>query len=123
MKTILSTFALLLALGVPLVSSANDVDCQSEFTILEGAIKAAEYTNQIDETKLLGKEAQAVGKLALDKYADAEQKLADINSKVKELRDARKPKIGNYAEIEDILDAVDVVLACIPGGWNSLPHK
>jgi len=127
MKFALPALTIALALAAPVLSYGNDVDCSAQFSALSGAIDGAKYTNDRDPMQLQGKVTEASGKLALDKYADSEQKLVDISDKVKALRDARKPKIFDDTatlsnEIEAILDAVDDALTCIPGGLDSLPH-
>jgi len=127
MKFTLPTITLALALAVPVLSYGDDVDCSAQFGALSGAIDGAIYTNDRDRTQLQGKATEAGSKLALDKYADSEQKLVDMSDKVKALRDARKAKIFDddstfSNEIEAILDAVDDALMCIPGGLGSLPH-
>ena len=116
--------AILLAMSPPVF--ANHV-CQTEFLLLKTAIGATEFANPVDQTRLLYKVDEALWKTHLGKYADAEQKLTDISSKVKALRDALKPKIFDDSttpenEIEVILARIDEALLCIPNGTVALPH-
>jgi len=90
MKFALPVLTATLTLAVPALSYGNDVDCSAQFGALRGAIDGADYARDSDRTQLQGKVIEAGGKLALDKYADTEQKLVDISDKVKALRDARK---------------------------------
>ncbi|MDH3473737.1 MAG: hypothetical protein OEM59_08590 [Rhodospirillales bacterium] len=94
-------------------ASATDVDCSSQLTALSGEISGADFANEMDRNRLLGKVTAAGGKLGMHKFEDAEQKIYDIITKVTALRDAPKEKI-NDGDANDILDAADDVLACIP---------
>jgi hypothetical protein len=93
-------------------ASAAEGDCQAELNIVRGAIQAADFKNDRDQTRLGGKVTMAEGKVALDKFGDAIQKLGDISVKVIDLRDAAKTKIDDD-DANDILGAVDDATACL----------
>jgi hypothetical protein len=110
-------------------AQASHVDCSTELGNLSNAINAALYRNPNKDRDRMDDKVTQVGlKIDAHKFSNAEDKLKSINSKVKALRDADKPKIfDNPAtigvdEVEDILDKVDDALLCVPGGDTSAPH-
>lgn len=116
--------ALSLALSTPAFA---DHVCQTELALIKTAIGTTDFTNSNDQTKLLYKVEEALLKAHAGKYADAEQKLIDVSTKVKALRDAPKPKIYDDLstlenEIDVILSRIDDALVCIPNGIAALPH-
>ena len=107
---------------LPYANATHEADaCSAQLGDLSAAIEEAVYTNDKDEDRLLDRVDASALKLFRHKFGDAEDKLVSIGLKVLALRDARKPKISDDTEIQNILDAVDDALRCVPGGLDSLP--
>lgn len=132
LSTARKTWPVLAACLSLVLSSASiayaDHWCVETLGFLKTAIGQADFIIDTDRTKLVYKVEDISLKVHVGKYADAEQKLADISTKVKALRDAPKPKIVDDPttlenEIEVILSRIDDALLCIPNGLAALPHN
>jgi len=68
--------------------------CNAELQNLCGTIENGDFTNDRDRFNLIGKVIEAANKINSNKFADADQKLDDIQMKVDALAGAAKPKLG-----------------------------
>lgn len=88
-------------------------DCAYELAAVSDAINAAEFLGKkadTDRSNLLAKLQAAEGKVALDKFSDAIDKLVDISDTATALADAPKPKLGDATGINM---AVTGAIACV----------
>jgi hypothetical protein len=105
--------SLLMVLASPKAEAqTTESPCQAEFETLRQAIDAADFTNDRDRTKLIGKVNEAERKLAEGKNADAEQKIRDIQFAVDTLAGAGKLNPDHAAVIDE---AAEAAVACIAG--------
>ena len=88
--------------------------CSAELNAVEQAINDGEFLGNkasTDQSNLLVKLQAAAGKLSLQKFSDAVDKLQDISDTATALATAPKPKLRDATTINDaVIDAI----ACVP---------
>lgn len=79
---------------------------------VQAAILAGSFTNQRDQTNMLGKVSNAASKASLRKWGDANDKLSDISDQAVALAGAAKPKL---AGADAIVNAAYGAQMCMNG--------
>jgi TolA-binding protein len=103
---------MLILTSVLMVLSSSKADaqtaCETELTVLQGAIEDATFTNPQDQENLLIKLQKANDKLTAGKTEDAIAKIADIQSAAEKLAAGGKVEGGDA-----IVDAAEAAISCL----------